>query len=878
MMSNWHTEYIRANPNAQPPPPLPIPQPTPVAPQVVEVVRRERPLVDKIQKQGVEKFLASKDDDPKRAEFWLENTIRVFDELSCTPEECMNRVVSLLRDSTYQWWNTLVSVLSRERINWEFFQKEFRKKYISQRFIDYKRKVFLELKQSRMMVTEYEYEFVRLRKYVWECVSTEAIMCKRFEDGLNEDIHLYVGVLKLKEFVVLVDRAYKVEELSKEKRKAEIESCDSRKRPESKGKQFSGSKAQTTSVASVGNARPSRLKCPQCGRRHPGECQVNEKACFKCGSLDHFIRDCPEVGEKEKPQSARPRKQTARFEGRAPMRKYAIRAREEASSPDVITGTFSLFDTHVIALIDPGSTHSYICMKLASIMNMPVESTEIVIRVSNPLGKYVLVDRKYLRKGYEAYLTFVMNAKETELRIESVPIVCEYLEVFPKELPGLPPVREIEFEIELTPGTAPISIAPYRMASTELQELKAQLINDLFDQLKRATVFSKIDLRSGYYQLRVKDSDVLKTAFRTRYGHYKFLVMPFGLTNALAIFMDLMNRIFQPYLDKFVVVFIDDILIYSRNENGIRVDSSKISAIVDWKPPRNVTEVRSFLGLAGYCRHFVKGFSMIATPMTRLLRKDVKFEWTEKCQQSFERLKALLTEALVLVQPEPGKELVVYSDASMNGLGCVIMQEGKVIAYASRQLKLHEKNYPTHDIELAAIVFELKISRHHLNGESRQCFEQKSLFVLRAMNTWMALSDNGSILAELRARPLFLQEICEAQKDDSDLQVKRVQCESGVESDFRINFDECLMFRDRVCVPRDDELIQKILHETHSVCLFVHPGSTKMYKDLRKQYWWPSMKKDISEFVSRCLICQQVKAEHQVPSGLLQPIMVPEGK
>ncbi|KAA3483554.1 DNA/RNA polymerases superfamily protein [Gossypium australe] len=376
--------------------------------------------------------------------------------------------------------------------------------------------------------------------------------------------------------------------------------------------------------------------------------------------------------------------------------------------------------------------------------------------------------QRYVRKGYKAYLAF----------IESVPIVCEYLDVFPEELPGLPPVREVEFGIELTLGTAPISISPYRMAPTELKELKAQLqeltdkgfarsssspwgapmlfvkkkdgsmrlcidyrqlnkvtiknnyplprIDDLFDQLKGATVFSKIDLRSGYYQLRVKDSDVPKTAFQTRYGHCEFLVMPFGLTNAPAVFMDIMNRIFRPLLDKFVVVFIDDILIYSRDEHehaehlrtvlqilqdnrlyakfsksefwlkevgflghivsgdGVRVDPGKISAIVDWKSPKNMSEVRSFLGLADYYRRFVKGFSMIAMLMTRLLQKSVKFEWTEKCQKSFEKLKAMLTEAPVLVQPELGKEFVIYSDASLNGLGFVLMQEGKVIAYASR--------------------------------------------------------------------------------------------------------------------------------------------------------------------------------------------------
>ncbi|KAA3470995.1 Retrotransposon protein [Gossypium australe] len=168
--------------------------------------------------------------------------------------------------------------------------------------------------------------------------------------------------------------------------------------------------------------------------------------------------------------------------------------------------------------------------------------------------------QKCMRKGCEAYLAYIMNTKESELKIESVLIVSEYSDVFSEELPGLPPIREIEFGIDLVPGTSPISIAPYRMAPTKLKELKVQL-QELTD--KGATVFSKIDLRSGYYQLRVKDSDVPKTTFRTRYGHYEFLVMPFGLTNAPTVFMDLMNWIFRPYLDNFMVVFTDDILIYT---------------------------------------------------------------------------------------------------------------------------------------------------------------------------------------------------------------------------------------------------------------------------------------------------------------------------
>ena len=276
-------------------------------------------------------------------------------------------------------------------------------------------------------------------------------------------------------------------------------------------------------------------------------------------------------------------------------------------------------------------------------------------------------------------------------------------------------------------------------------------IDELFDQLQGSRVYSKIDLRSCYHQLKVRENDVSNTTFRTRYGHYEFLVMPFGLTNALDTFMDLMNRVFSPYLDKFVIVFIDDILVYSGSQEehaehlrevlqilrerqlyakfskfqfwldkvaflghvisaeDISVDRQKIEAIVNWKPPMNVSEVRSFLGLAGYYRKFVEGFSKIATPLTNLLKKDQKFEWSDTCQHSFEELRQRLTTAPVLALPSGKDGYVVYNDASKQGLGCVLMQNGRVITFASRQLNKHEQNYPAHDLELAAVVFTLKI-------------------------------------------------------------------------------------------------------------------------------------------------------------------------
>ncbi|KAA3483752.1 reverse transcriptase [Gossypium australe] len=323
-------------------------------------------------------------------------------------------------------------------------------------------------------------------------------------------------------------------------------------------------------------------------------------------------------------------------------------------------------------------------------------------------------------------------------------------------------IIEVEFGIELILGATPISIALYRIAPTELKELKAQM-QELTD--RGATVFSKIDLRSGYYQLRVKESDVPKTTFRMRYGHYEFLVIASCLTNAPVIFLDLMNQIFKPYLDKFVVVFIDDILIYSRDKpehtEHLRIvlqtfrDKqlyAKFSKFIDWKPPRNV------------------------------YKKDVKFKWFKKCQQSFDQFKALLTEAPVLVQPESGEEFVVFSDASLNGMSCVLMQKGKVVVYASRQLKPHERNYPTHDLELAAIRrwlellkdYELVIDYHPRKANVvADALSRKSLFALCALNAQLALSDDGSVVTELKARLLFLQQICEAQNFDNGLQANK---------------------------------------------------------------------------------------------------------
>ncbi|XP_049388453.1 uncharacterized protein LOC125852779, partial [Solanum stenotomum] len=413
-------------------------------------------------------------------------------------------------------------------------------------------------------------------------------------------------------------------------------------------------------------------------------------------------------------------------------------------------GTVLLCQQPALALFDPGSTFSYVSVYYASRLSLMSEplgcDTRADLILLDMVDFDVILGMDWL-SPYRAVLDcfsktvtlaipgippVVWQGSRGSTPVGSVPVVRDFIDVFPTDLPGLPPERDVDFPIELEPGTRPISIPPYRMAPAELKELSVQL-QDLL-------------------------ADIPKTAFRTRYGHYEFLVMSFGLTNAPAAFMDLMTRVFRPYLDSFVIVFIDDILVYSRSRSeheqhlrivlqtlrdqrlyakfskcefwlesvaflghvvskeGIRVDPAKIEAIRDWHRPTSVTEIRSFVGLAGYYRRFVEGFSTIAAPLTRLTRVDVPFVWSEECEASFLRLKELLTTAPILTLPVEGEGFTVYCDASGVGLGCVLMQQGRVIAYASRQLKIHERNYPTHDLELAAVVFALKIWRHYLYG------------------------------------------------------------------------------------------------------------------------------------------------------------------
>nr|GEU64074.1 putative reverse transcriptase domain-containing protein [Tanacetum cinerariifolium] len=485
----------------------------------------------------------------------------------------------------------------------------------------------------------------------------------------------------------------------------------------------------------------------------------------------------------------------------------------ELGSFDVIIGMNSLAKYHALIVCDK------------KVVRIPYGDEVLIIRGDNCDGgsKLNIISctktQKYIQKGCQVYLVQVTSkkaeGKSEDKRLEDVPIIREFPEVFPEDLPRLPPTRQVEFQIDLVPDAAPVARALYRLEAAEMQELFTQLqeLSDrgfirpssspwgvpvLFVKKKMvlfewSRVYSKIDLRSGYHQLRVQKKDIPKTAFRTRYGHYEFQVMAFGLTNAPAVFMDLMNRVCKPYLDRFVIVLIDDILIYSKNRKdheghlklilkllkeeelyakfskcefwlskvqifghvvdseGIHVDPAKIKAIKDWEP------------------------------MKKLTQKSMKFDCRKKAEAAFQLLKQKLCSAPILALPEGSENFVVYYDASHKGLGAVLMQKGE-----SHSLRIP----PTQG---------LREELYH-------------------------------------TRP-------------------RAWCSSV-----------CLEDIETLYIPCFGDLRALIMHESHKLKYSIHPGSDKMYQDLKKLYWWPNMKAEIATYVSKCLTYAKVKIEYQKPS------------
>ncbi|GJZ29040.1 putative reverse transcriptase domain-containing protein [Tanacetum coccineum] len=602
-----------------------------------------------------------------------------------------------------------------------------------------------------------------------------------------------------------------------------------------------------------------------------------------------------------------------------------------------------------LMLVEMGSFDIIIGMDWLSKYHAVIVCDEKIVRI--PFGNEILIVRgdgsnnehvsrlniisctktqKYLLKGCHVFLAHVTarmaEDKSKEKRLEDVQIVRDFPEVFPEDLPGIPPTRQVEFQIDLVPGAAPVARAPYRLAPSEMKELSDQLqelsdkgfirpssspwgalvlfvkkkdgsfrmcidyrelntltvknpyplprIDDLFDQLQGSSVYSKIDLRSGYHQLRVREEDIPKTAFRTRYGHYEFQVMPFGLTNAPSVFMDLMNRHLKLSLK-----------LLKREELYAKFSKSEF-----WIPKvQFLGHVIDSQGLAGYYRRFIEGFSKIAKSMTKLTQKKVKFDWGDKKEAYFQLLKEKLCNAPILALLEGARNFI---------------------------------NYMTHDLELGAVVFALKIWRHYLYGtkctmftnhKSLQHILDKKELNMRQRFWLQLLSDydckicyrlgKANVADDLsrkeRIKPLQVRALLMTIGLDLTKQILEAQTEARKPENLKAEDVEGMLIeilreldnpRKEKLEPHADgtlclnnrswlscyaDLRAFIMHESHKSKYYVHPGSNKMYQDMKKLYWWPNMKDDIATYVSKCLTCLKVKAEHQKPSGFLVQHEIP---
>ncbi|GJZ51297.1 putative reverse transcriptase domain-containing protein [Tanacetum coccineum] len=485
------------------------------------------------------------------------------------------------------------------------------------------------------------------------------------------------------------------------------------------------------------------------------------RTCYECGSTDHVRSTCPRLNRAQGPEENCPNQV----------------AEEAHQDPNIDTGTFTLNNHFATTLFDSGADYSFVSTTFIPLLglepselgfNYEIEiasgqlveidkvikgckleievhvfdidlipfghgSFDVIIGMdwlSNYKAKKIchekivripLPDGKVLRilgERPEEKTRFLMGAKADNKKQEEIVVVRVLPKVFPNDLSGLPPIREIEFRIELIPGATLVAKSPYRLTPSELEELSGQgtlrqrelnkltiknryplpRIDDLFDQLQGLQFLSKIDLRSGYHQLRVHEDDIPKTVFRTRYGHFEFTAMPFGLTNASTTREEHVEHL------RLVLRLLKKEKLYA-----------KFSKCEFWQ--REVQFLRHVTnGFAGYYHRFIENFSKIAKSLTILTQKCKTFDWGEEQELAFQNLKDKFCNAHVLALPDGPEDVVVYCDASGIGLGCVLMQRGKVIAYASRQLKIHEKNYTTHDLELGVIVFALKIWRHYLYG------------------------------------------------------------------------------------------------------------------------------------------------------------------
>ncbi|XP_073152860.1 uncharacterized protein [Henckelia pumila] len=723
--------------------------------------------------------------DPLIAEQWFQAIETAFEFMQITDADRLRCATYMFRDDARVWWNGAKAALNLTTLTWNGFKDVFYGKYFTVSTRNRLAREFLEIRQGNMSIAEYVKKFERGRYFVPMISGDPAEELKHFTEGLNALIRKDVRLSGAKNYKEAVDQA-----MLSEKDRNDIIKESQAKRSNYQGRDQQGNSNRKRPYQAPPQHRPYQQQqprpqgqkqlalpapkpenaptaCQKCGKLHSGQCMMGTGVCYLCKQPGHFAKECPQ-------QRGPAKGRVFAMTHEQVDTNSAIVIGEELSSDLIIRGCSIQMQGHEL---------------YADLIILKMSDFDVIFGMDWLSCYEDTIDCKawqLLNKGCEGFLASVTCDQELPRpKLEDVEVVRDFPKVFPDDIAGLPPAREVEFGIELMPGTQPASKAPYRLALTDMKELKEQLqelLNKGFIRLsispwgaplQGAVVFFKIDLRSGYNQLKVKDEDIHKTSFRTRYGHYEFLVMPFGVINAPAVFMDLMNRVFQAFLDQFVT-----------------------------------------------------------------------------CEKSFLVLKKKLMTTPVLAIPEGTGRFVIYTDASKSGLGAVLMQDGKVIAYASRQLKIHEKNYPTHDLELAAVVFALKLWRHYLYVAD--ALSRKSATLNRMTTQQELIADFERLrlevvepmevcaLSALTMVPSLLDKIRIGQASDQQLLTWKLKDEAKGGALYTVK-DGIVHHKGRKWVPAVDLLREDVMTEAHTVPYSIHPRSTKMFKDLQMLYWWPEL-------------------------------------
>ncbi|XP_073017853.1 uncharacterized protein [Primulina eburnea] len=802
-----------------------------------------------------------------------------------------------------EWIKSLEAIFDYLKFNDQ--DKLFYTKYFSREVKAKKMNEFLELRQAAMTVNEYTIKFEESCVFVPFIVENDKDKGEHFIRGLRPEIRRDVHMAKVVSYQDIVERALLAEldeqEIEKERqlRRQTFQARSQGASPSSRGGFKWKGKLEQRNKPSLPSSDTERPLCPKCGKPHKGECLIGSGRCYRCKQMGHTAQKCPLSADKVFMHSIsfEPTVMPLHFNIVLPSGDEIFPTNIIKACPVQVGNRLLFADLIVIPMVafvvilgmDWLSAYCAVIDCVGKTVKFLADDhdSDVFVGIGSSMGIPIiscLQANKLLHKGCMGFLSSVVDVrKESNLQLQNIDVVRDYPDLFADDVPGLPPDGEVEFVIDLIPGTAPISKAPYRMAPTEMKELKTQL-QELLD--KGFIRPSSSPWGAPVLFVKKKDGSLrlcidYRELNKTRELHRENLRIVLQLLRDTQLYAKLKKCDF--WLEQ--VEFLGHIV----SKEGISVDPSKIESIKQWSIPKTVSEVRSFLGLAGYYRRFIADFSKIALPLTSLTRKAIKFEWTIECQQAFQTLKDKFTSA--------------------SGLCAVLMQHGKVIAYGSRQLKDYEKNYPTHDLELAAVVFALKIWRHYLYGEKCEIFtDHKSfsyLFSQKELDIrqrrWLELvkdydctisyhsgkanmvadalsRKSSSLLGSMISKPLLLdlqrneinlvssgtiarlsalilhstlfdRILKEQQLDAQLLELKRKSDLSGV-YEFGLNRDGLLTFRSRICVPMGDDIRKEVLLEAHTAPYSVHPGSTKMYQDLRRLYWWPGMKKDIMLFVS----------------------------